>query len=103
MVLAGHALANFTYQPRKRGRRGSTDTPVGAGSPSAHRNAHIQVRRPYIPHPCPAPPIPIRSRSRGSQRMSPQRSLDVLIIGAGHNGLVTAAYLARAGMSVRVL
>jgi phytoene dehydrogenase-like protein len=35
--------------------------------------------------------------------MSAQRTLDVLIIGAGHNGLVTAAYLARAGMSVRVL
>ena len=35
--------------------------------------------------------------------MSAQRMLDILIIGAGHNGLVTAAYLARAGMSVRVL
>ncbi len=35
--------------------------------------------------------------------MSPQKIVDVLIIGAGHNGLVTAAYLARAGMSVRVL
>lgn len=35
--------------------------------------------------------------------MSPQQIVDVLIIGAGHNGLVTAAYLARAGMSVRVL
>ncbi len=35
--------------------------------------------------------------------MSGQKIWDVLIIGAGHNGLVTAAYLARAGMSVRVL
>ena len=35
--------------------------------------------------------------------MSSQKIVDVLIIGAGHNGLVTAAYLARAGMSVRVL
>src|SRR5213596_2033656 len=28
---------------------------------------------------------------------------DVIIVGAGHNGLVTAAYLARAGMAVLVL
>src|SRR5437868_13760994 len=30
-------------------------------------------------------------------------ALDVVIIGAGHNGLVTAAYLARAGLNVTVL
>src|SRR5881628_2563088 len=30
-------------------------------------------------------------------------SYDVIIVGAGHNGLVTAAYLARAGMTVLVL
>jgi len=29
--------------------------------------------------------------------------LDVIVIGAGHNGLVTAAYLARAGLTVQVL
>ncbi|MSX53095.1 MAG: FAD-dependent oxidoreductase, partial [Actinobacteria bacterium] len=28
---------------------------------------------------------------------------DVIIIGAGHNGLVAAAYLARAGKKVRIL
>ena len=28
---------------------------------------------------------------------------DVLVIGAGHNGLVCAAYLARAGLSVKVV
>ena len=31
------------------------------------------------------------------------KSCDVVIIGAGHNGLVCAAYLARAGLSVRVV
>ena len=33
----------------------------------------------------------------------PTRAFDVAIIGAGHNGLVTAAYLAKAGVSVIVL
>ena len=31
------------------------------------------------------------------------RVLDVVIVGAGHNGLTAAAYLARAGLSVQVL
>ena len=35
--------------------------------------------------------------------MSETRSSDVLIIGGGHNGLVCAAYLAGAGLKVRVL
>jgi phytoene dehydrogenase-like protein len=33
----------------------------------------------------------------------PQDDLDAIIVGAGHNGLVTACYLARAGMKVLVL
>jgi phytoene dehydrogenase-like protein len=37
-----------------------------------------------------SPPLPVRA----------DRELDVAIIGAGHNGLVAAAYLARAGLSV---
>ena len=35
--------------------------------------------------------------------MSEQKKFDCVVIGAGHNGLVTAAYLARAGKSVCVL
>lgn len=35
--------------------------------------------------------------------MGPATDTDVVIIGAGHNGLVCAAYLAAAGLSVRVL
>ncbi|QBX54352.1 NAD(P)/FAD-dependent oxidoreductase [Nocardioides seonyuensis] len=36
--------------------------------------------------------------------MDPQRSsYDVVVVGGGHNGLVSAAYLARAGLSVLVL
>ncbi|MDP6448402.1 MAG: FAD-dependent monooxygenase, partial [Pirellulaceae bacterium] len=35
--------------------------------------------------------------------MSQQRSYDCLVIGGGHNGLITAAYLAQAGKSVCVV
>lgn len=35
--------------------------------------------------------------------MGDDRSTDTIVIGAGHNGLVCAAYLAKAGLSVRVL
>ena len=34
---------------------------------------------------------------------SPAKKYDAIIVGGGHNGLVTAAYLGRAGKSVLVL
>src|SRR5579885_2756838 len=37
------------------------------------------------------------------ERMSLARDPDVVIVGAGHNGLVCAAYLAAAGLKVSVL
>ena len=33
----------------------------------------------------------------------PGRSFDAIVVGGGHNGLTSAAYLARAGLSVCVL
>ena len=33
----------------------------------------------------------------------PQNQYDAIVIGAGHNGLVTAGYLAKDGLSVLVL
>jgi phytoene dehydrogenase-like protein len=38
-----------------------------------------------------------------TQRSTQSQTLDALIIGAGHNGLVTACYLAKAGMKVLVV
>ncbi len=35
--------------------------------------------------------------------MSAEASYDVVIVGAGHNGLVCAFYLARAGLRVKVV
>src|SRR6185312_657117 len=41
--------------------------------------------------------MPVQGKTKAHRAATP---LDVAIIGAGHNGLVTAAYLARAGLSV---
>ena len=48
------------------------------------------------------PPVARASTVR-SAPASRAATYDALIIGGGHNGLVCAAYLARAGLRVRVL
>src|SRR5215218_2525698 len=40
---------------------------------------------------------------QGRRSASMQKTYDVVIVGSGHNALITAAYLARAGWSVLVL
>ena len=46
-----------------------------------------------------APPLAPRAHGSGSGRSS----FDAIVVGGGHNGLTTAAYLARAGLDVCVL
>src|SRR3546814_8898334 len=54
-------------------------------------------------HPHPTLPLKGRAQDLATERSMNDRDSDILIIGGGHNGLVCAAYLAAAGLKVRVL
>ena len=83
---AADVIESALAQKRRRRGRGA---PRGPGGPAE-------------------PPEPPRRRPRLDPAQVDGRSLvpgpfDAIIIGAGHNGLVTACYLARAGQTVLVL
>jgi phytoene dehydrogenase-like protein len=48
-------------------------------------------------------PLALKSMAAGTQTAAPKNSYDVVVAGAGHNSLVTAAYLAKGGFKVVVL
>src|SRR5690606_6759338 len=74
--------------------------------PCALRREAARPRPAASPHPRPHPRSRLRARAcriaagRGRAMTS---SYDALIIGAGHNGLVCAFYLARAGLKARIV
>src|SRR6202165_4979725 len=47
-------------------------------------------------------PLALKTRGFG-QQISPLQSFDIVVAGAGHNSLITAAYLAKAGFRCLVL
>src|SRR3546814_7687153 len=83
-------LFPYTTLFRSRPARGSPARPHSAAPPHPRPRPRPRLRPP-------ACPIPTR------ERISMTKAYDALIIGAGHNGLVCAFYLAKAGLKVRIV
>ncbi len=92
---------NPRVSPPQRGAGNCADSPHAAAL--AKQPEHAQPKRP-----APRPPLAdldhlVLPRSMPAHEGPGHRSYDAVIVGGGHNGLVAAAYLARAGRSVLVL
>src|SRR5262245_50286607 len=92
------------YRPRRdatmSGDRHKTPlAPVFGGEGPGVRGPDVDPRSPLTPDPSP----PKRGRGAPERTSTMQGRYAAIIIGAGHNGLVTACYLARAGKKVLVL
>ena len=77
-------------------------TPIAAAQTSAAIAGALLISTPpVVSTPTVTRPLAVQTHARmGGDTLAPM--LDAVVIGGGHNGLVAAAYLARAGLSVEL-
>src|SRR6185312_662069 len=98
--------------------RGSSTTNRGLAVPTTGARTCSRCRPGPLTHPrsrrrsggdratpssCPSDRGAVAGRGRRGGGAVVSRSVDAVIVGSGHNGLVAGAYLARAGWEVEVL